>query len=62
MKTNNRKKRWGWLTRLTHEREVDIQAAFVVDERGITDAMRLDPIADVLSKLVVARLCAIQLI
>jgi hypothetical protein len=47
---------------LAHEREVDVQAAFVVDEGGITDAVRLDPIADVLSKLEVARLGAIQLI
>ena len=39
MKTNNRKKRWGLLTRLPHEREVDIQAAFVVYEGGITDAV-----------------------
>ena len=29
----------GLLTRLTHEREVDIQATFVVDKGGIADAV-----------------------
>lgn len=48
--------------RLTHEREVDVQTTFVVDEGGITDAVGLDPIADVLSKLEVTRLCAKQLV
>ena len=43
-------------------REVDVQATFIVDEGGITDAVRLDPIADVLSELEVTRLCAKQLI
>jgi len=52
----------GPLTRLTHEREVDVQATFVIDEGGITDAVGLNPIADVLSKLEVTRLCAKQLV
>ena len=61
-RTNNRTRVWSGLTRLTHEREVDVQAPFVVDEGGITDAVGLDPIADVLSELEVTRLCAKQLI
>lgn len=52
----------GLLTRLTHEREVDVQAAFVIDKGGIADAVGLNPIADVLTKLVVSRLCAVELI
>lgn len=47
---------------MTHEREVHIQAALVVDKGGITDAVRLDPIANVLTQLDVASLGAIELI
>jgi hypothetical protein len=40
--------RWG-LTWLTHERKVNVQATLIVDEGGIRDAVRLDPITDVLA-------------
>jgi hypothetical protein len=65
MRPNNRKteqKKKVELTRLTHEGKVDVQATLVVNEWGIADAVKLDPITDILTKLEVARLCAIELI
>jgi hypothetical protein len=44
---------------LTHERKVDVQAAFIVNEGGITDTVRLNPITYVLAKLMMTRLGAI---
>ena len=58
--TNNRNK--GGLTWLTHERKVDVQAAFIVNERGITDTVRLNPITNVFAKLEMTRLGAKQLV
>lgn len=47
---------------MTHKRKVNVQAALVVDERCIADAVRLDPITNILAQLEVVGLCAIQLI
>ena len=50
------------LTLLAHACKVMVEAPFVLNERGITVLMVLDPVADVLPQLEVVRGGAVQLV